>query len=428
MRRGLRSSALAGLAAAAAAACGMSQPVTPPDCDPDDGGLQLSEGFCAYIFADDLGRARHLTVADNGDVYVRLGESGEAGGGIAALRDTTGDGRADLVHYFEESVGTGIAVQDGYLFYSTDVSVHRYAMDRGELVPSGEPETIIAGFPDSGSHGAKSFAFDGAGAIFVNAGAPSNACEASERRAPETPGHDPCPELELTGGVWRYDANEPGQQHRAANRYSTGIRNAVALAWNPVAGRAYAVQHGRDQLDSLWPDVFTTEQNAELPSEELLLLEQDADFGWPYCYHDPQRGRVLSPEYGGDGAETDRCARHPDPLVAFPAHWAPNDLLFYSGDQFPDRYHGGAFVAFHGSWNRAPLEQRGYKVVFVPMTGSEVTGDWEIFADDFAGIDPIESADDAEFRPMGLAFGEDGTMYVSDSQVGRIWRIIYTAE
>lgn len=424
MRRWFKLSAVPFLAIAAA--CAESQGEVLPACDPTNGGIELPEGFCATIFADELGNARHLAVADNGDVFVRLGSLDDEDGGIVALRDTTGNGRADVVSHFEESEGTGIAIHDGHLYYSTDVSVHRYALAEGELVPSGQPETIVEGFPDTGSHGAKSMAFDGSGSIFVNSGAPSNNCEASESRTPETPGRDPCPQLELSGGVWRYDAAENGQQHGTDNRYATGIRNAVALAWNPVAGGAYAVQHGRDQLDSLWPELFTAEQNAEAPSEDLLRLEQDADFGWPYCYHDPQQGRrVVAPEYGGDGSETDRCEGYPDPLVAFPGHWAPNDLLFYSGEQFPERYRGGAFVAFHGSWNRAPLPQDGYKVTFVPFRAAEPAGDWEVFADGFPATRPIEGSQDVEFRPVGLAQGPDGSLYISESSEGRIWRVMY---
>ena len=115
----------------------------------------------------------------------------------------------------------------------------------------------------------------------------------------------------------------------------------------------------------------------------------------------------------------------PDTLVSFPAHWGPNDLLFYTGEHFPERYRGGAFIAFHGSWNRAPFPQGGYNIVFVSMQNGAVTGEWEVFADGFKGAEPLMSPRDAVYRPTGLAQGPDGAVYISDSMTGRIWRVVY---
>ena len=144
------------------------------------------------------------------------------------------------------------------------------------------------------------------------------------------------------------------------------------------------------------------------------------------CYYDHIQGKkLLGPEYGGDGSEVGRCSGTEDPILAFPGHWAPNDLIFYDGDQFPERYREGAFIAFHGSWNRAPLEQKGFNVIFAPFEYGRPVGDYEVFADSFAGAAPIEAPGDARHRPMGLAEGLDGSLYVSDSVKGRIWRIVY---
>jgi glucose/arabinose dehydrogenase len=162
----------------------------------------------------------------------------------------------------------------------------------------------------------------------------------------------------------------------------------------------------------------------EKPAEEFVLIGQGSDFGWPYCYYDPASDtKVLAPEYGGDGREVGRCAEKDDPLIAFPAHWAPNGLHFYRGDQFPAEYNGGAFIAFHGSWNRAPMPQGGYNVVFAPFEGNEPTGEWSVFADGFAGSDV--SPRGAAHRPVGIAEGPDGSLYVSDDAGGRIYRILY---
>ncbi len=112
--------------------------------------------------------------------------------------------------------------------------------------------------------------------------------------------------------------------------------------------------------------------------------------------------------------------------MAFPGHWAPDGLLFYTGEMFPESYRGGAFIAFHGSWNRAPLPQGGYKVVFVPFAGDEPAGSYEVFADGFAGENVGPRS--ALHRPMGLAQGPDGSLYITDDRRGRIWRVFYTGD
>jgi len=198
----------------------------------------------------------------------------------------------------------------------------------------------------------------------------------------------------------------------------------LAVAWHD--GSLYLVQHGRDQLDTLWPKFFNQQQNAELPAEEFLRVADGGTYAWPYCYYDWQQNkRVLMPEYGGDGTMEADCAKYPAPLVGFPGHFAPNALLFYTGTQFPEKYRGGAFIAFHGSWNRAPLPQAGYRIAFVPFRRGTVTGPWETFADGFAGKMPLARPEDAVARPTGLAQGPDGSLYISDSVKGTIWRVVY---
>jgi mono/diheme cytochrome c family protein len=184
-------------------------------------------------------------------------------------------------------------------------------------------------------------------------------------------------------------------------------------------------QHGRDQLHTDWPDLYKPDEEATLPSEELLTLTQSGDYGWPECYYDPFRSAlVLAPEYGGDGGKKQGpCGGKVAPIAVFPAHWAPNGMAFYDKDQFPDRYHHGVFIAFHGSWNRAPFPQGGYNVVFQGLAGGKASGQCEIFADGFAGA--VESPDRAAHRPSGVAVGPDGSLYVSDDVHGRIYKIVY---
>ncbi|MFW5656305.1 MAG: PQQ-dependent sugar dehydrogenase [Bacteroidota bacterium] len=388
-------------------------------------GLTLKEGFSAMVVADNLGRGRHIAVNDNGDIYVSLRQENKDGG-VAALRDTTGDGKADIIRYFSEHAGTGIGLYKGYLYVGPDYGVYRYKMTNGQLVPDSEAEAIATGFPDQGQHAVKPFTFDDEGNIYVNVGGPSNACM-EETRTKGSPGMDPCPQLERQAGIWRFKAEELNQDQVADGyRYATGIRNAVALDWNHANNTLYVVQHGRDQLHQFFPDIYTEQESADLPAEEFFLVEEGSDFGWPYCYYDQlQDKKVLAPEYGGDGSTTGRCEDKVDPIMAFPGHVAPNDLLFYTGNQFPERYQNGAFIAFHGSWNRGPFEEEGFYVMFVPMKNGLPSGDWEIFADGFAGGGPIENTGDAQYRPCGLAEGPDGSLYVVDSNDGRLWRISY---
>lgn len=400
-------------------------------CDADHGGLSLPPGFCAQVVAEDLGHARHLVVTRNDDVYVAIADRDGVTGGIAGLRDSTGDGRLNEQIRFGERGGTGIGLYDGYLYFGEDRRVIRYRLHDEHLGPEDDPEVIAYDFPQQNQHSARSLAFDNNGSLFVNAGAPSNNCQREDRQL-GSPGLVPCPELTHGGGIWRFDATTRGQTQKDGQRYASGIRNAVAMAWNLREDHLYAMPHGRNLLGRNWPHLFDDQTNAEQPSEELIRVTEGSHFGWPYCYHDPIRGqRVLAPEYGGDGSKVHNCDRYPPPEMAFPAHMAPNDLLFYRGSGFPEHFRGGAFIAFHGSRDRAPLEQRGYKVAFLPADEEgrlKTEEDWHVFADGFAGNKPPRTPDEARFRPMGLAQGPDGSLYISDSQQGRIWRVHYIGE
>lgn len=399
-------------------------------CDADNGGITLPDGFCATVFADGLGRVRHIVVRDDGTVFAAAagGRGGNPPGGIIALRDTDGDGKADVTERFGPSQGgTGIDLRGEWLYFAPDDGLMRFRIPAGATQPEGEAETLITGLPSDRSHAAKSIALSADGnRVFVNIGSPSNTCQGPGGREVNRPGQDPCPELERRAGIWVFDANRAGQTQADGERFATGIRNAVAIAIHPQNGELYVVQHGRDNLPQGWPDLYEPERGAELPAEEFLHVQQGDDFGWPYCYYDPQQQKkVLAPEFGGDGNEVGRCADKKNPIYGFPAHWAPNDLLFYTGSMFPEKYRNGVFVAFHGSWNRAPQPQAGYNVTFLPMSNpTTAAGPHEVFADGFAGgqMQPGEAA----HRPTGLAQGPDGSLYVTDDSGGRIWRIVYS--
>jgi glucose/arabinose dehydrogenase len=390
-----------------------------PVCDPDNGGITLPQGFCAVVVADSLGPARHFVVAPNGDLFVALRNLRDAKGGVIALRDTNRDGRMDVRERFGDNGGSGIALRGNDLYFGTDDAVLRYRLPNGALRPAGAPDTIVGQLATGRSHSAKTIALRG-NDLFVNIGSPSNACQLQDRQ-PQSPGQDPCPELETRAGIWRFDVRRTGQTQRDGERWATGIRNAVAITVDS-RGTLWAAQHGRDNLVQNWPAHFDTTESAELPAEELLRVSRGDDFGWPYCFYDgAARKKVLAPEYGGNGETVGRCARVKHPVAAMPAHWAPNGLVIYEARQFPARYRGGAFIAFHGSWNRAPRPQGGYNVVFVPFSGDSA-GAYEVFATGFPGESVQPNS--ARHRPTGLAVGPDGSLYISDDRGGRIWRVV----
>lgn len=324
----------------------------------------------------------------------------------------------------ELPITTGLAVGGDHLYFSDSTTVSRIALGDA-LMPGGEVETVVEGFPEQQSHADKALAFDGEGNLYVNVGAPSNACQ-EEPRTPGSPGQRPCPQLERQAAIWRFPAGATGLSQSDGERFVTGTRNVLAMDWNASAGALLFAMHGRDQLNSLWPDLFDDDDNAEMPAEELHRAEAGADYGWPYTFFDPRTGsRLVSPEYGGDGEQEAEAGRYRTPLQTFPAHWAPNDLLFYTADAFPQRYRGGAFIAWHGSWNRAPLPQEGYRVTFVAFSGGEPAGEPEDFLTGFKGGEDFTDPSRATYRPMGLGVSPDGTLYVSETVGGRVWRVGY---
>jgi len=389
-------------------------------------GLDLPAGFCATEFATDAGQPRHLAVADNGAVYVNLANAVD-GHGLMALRDSDGDGIADTRKSFGEGGGTGLAIHDGWLYAATVTDIYRYKLG-DSLVPEGKPEHLVSDLPRQTTHSARGLAVGNDGMLYVNNGAPSNACQESDR-SPGSKGQDPCPLLEEHAGIWQFSATETGQTFSADKRFATGIRNMFALTYHD--GQLYGAQHGRDQLYSNWSDRFTQKQSAHLPAEELFAIDKDDNFGWPFCYYDPnQKEKVLGPEYGGDGSKIGRCDQFEKPIAAYPAHWAPMAILFHDGDAFGDKYNNGAFIAFHGSWNRAPSPQAGYRVIFQPFKDGKPTGNYEDFAgaEGFTGKAEIKSPGSAEHRPAGLAQGPDGALYISDDAGGTIFRVIHDGD
>jgi glucose/arabinose dehydrogenase len=385
-------------------------PGTHPACDPDNAGLVLPPGSCATLVVSGVGPVRQLAVAPNGDLYAAIGSGSR---GVLALRDTNGDGKPDQRAGFAPGGANDVQIRDGYIYVALDDRILRYRLTAGKLEPEGKQETIVEDLPDNGNHKAKSLAFGPGDAMYVTIGSATNSCQEADRKA-RSPGKDPCRELDQRAGIWQFSAEKPGQRFQDGRRFATGLRNALALTTEPKSGALYAAVHGRDQLGDNWG--FSAEVNANNPAEELVRVGQGDDFGWPYCYYSNEhRKKVLAPEYGGDGEKVGRCASAKDPLLAFPGHWAPLALAFYNGQQFGAKYKGGLFVAFHGSWNRAPLPQAGYRVVFVPFANGKPSAAYSTFA--------ISKEGPTTLRASGLAVAPDGSLYISADQNEKIWKV-----
>lgn len=408
-------------------------------CDADNAGLTLPAGFCALVVADltedgQPAQARHMAVTPNGDVFVAINSPDNQNPpfGIIGLRDRDGDGHADEQSQFSPGLGgSGIAWDDGRLFFGANDRVLRFRLPSGRLAPADNPDVVVSGLPSSGDHISKTVVLRDHRQLFVNIGSASNSCQVANRQL-ESPGVFPCPELPIRAGVWLFDARGTNQTEASGTHYATGYRNLVALAINPFNRELYTVQQGRDMLFENWPQFYTQDQSANLPAEEMARVTRGSNNGWPYCYFDAiaEHKKVLAPEYGGDGhrvrgAQGIDCASFNQPLLTFGAHWSPDGMLFYTGDQFPQRYRGGAFVAFHGGFNRAPEPNEGFQVQFVPFgSGGTPSGAAETFADGFAGsTGPLPAT--AKHRPVGVTQGPDGSLYVSDDKGGRIYRIVF---
>jgi len=427
---------LSGLAFISLIQC--SSPIESPPGDPDNGGLFLPDNFVALVVVDSIGRTRHIAVNDNWDIYAQLSRS-EDGKGTVALRDIDNDGKADSIVRFGDYVdkgqsATGVTIHNGYLYTSTKRMIYRNKLTDGELVPTSETEVVFTDMEENigkNWHATKPLAFDNKGNMYVPFGSPSDACQDIEKYGPVglPGGHglDPCPELETQAGIWRFDADRIGLTQEDGEKFATGIRSIVGMEWNPNDQSLYAVGNGIDNFHTIFPDRYSSWQAALLPSETLMKVTEGSNYGWPYAYYDQmQKKNVLQPGYGGDGIMVGRASEFDEPVIGFPGHWAPMDVMIYHGIQFPERYNNGAFIAFHGSTDRPPYPQAGFIVCFAPFDeDGKSTGEWEVFADGFTGIDTVVNTSDAVYRPMGLSTGPDGSIYISESNQGKIWRVMY---
>ena len=343
-------------------------------CPADNGGISLPKGFCATIFADNVGHARQLVVAPDGTVYVNTwsgvyynNDRCPAGGFLVALKDTKGTGRADVVNRFGRQFaegghgGTGIALYKYWLYAEINDRIVRYALKDGEIAPTQKAETVLSGMPITGDHPMHAFTIDANGNLFVEMGSATNTCEI-KNRMPHSKGNDPCTELETRAGIWRYDANKLDQKFSPAERYATGLRNGEGFDFDE-AGRLFVTQHGRDQLHEDWPELYSVRARFRSSGRRgrgaegrraitagrtatSTALSKSSCWRRSMAATVARRSGLRQKTAAGRGVSR-RIGRRTISRST-------------RASMFPKVYRGGAFIAFHGSWNRAPGPQGGY--------------------------------------------------------------------
>ena len=305
--------------------------------------LTLPQGFSANVVADSLGSLRHLALNKNGDIYVKLNALKE-GKGILFLSDTDQDGKMDKTVGFANYPGTGIRIQGNMLYSSSNTGVYKYELNaQGQVIDTSKATKIVQGLVDKGRDNAKAITLDGNNNLYVAVGSYDESCV-------DAAGHGiaNCPLLDSVGGIWQFSTNKLDQSYSEGVHYATGLKNVVGMDWNEATKSLFGTMHGRGGLHEGFPKLYTQDQDQSLPAETLYELGKGANGGWPYVYYDPvQHKKIVSPEYGGDGKKS-VDSKYIDPVTNFPAHLAPNDLLFYTGDMFPKKYKNGAFLVFHG--------------------------------------------------------------------------------
>ncbi len=344
--------------------------------------LKAPPGFHISVFAEQVEGARMMIFTPGGVLLVS--ESGE--GKVVALPDSKHAGKAERTVTVLDGLNEphGLAFYEGKLYVAENDAVRRYNWDEANLRASNPQK--LADLPTGGGHSTRTVLFHG-GKMYVSAGSSCNVCiEKDPRRAT----------------VMEFNPDGSGQKI-----FAKGLRNAVGLAVNPKTETVWVTVNGRDWLGD------------DLPPETIYDLGKDGgDGGWPYCYGD----RVPDSNFTKPG--DNRCQSVLEPKVQMQAHSAPLGLAFYQGSRFPAEYRNNIFVAFHGSWNRSV--PTGYKVVRVKLDdkGQPIGG-----AEDFitGWLAPGEKQKGRWMgRPVGIVFGSDGTMYLSDDAEGAIYRITYS--
>ena len=337
--------------------------------------LHLPPGFTSSVFASGLSGPRMIAFSPDGTLFVAERNTGR----ILAYPDPGHAGRtagAVVVASGLNQDPTSLDFADGSLFVGERTRVTRFTLGAGPRATN--PQVIIANLPDAGNHVTRTVLVGPDHRLYVSIGSSCNVCiESDPHRA----------------AVWVYNLDGSG-----GRPFAHGLRNAVGLAINPWSEQIWVTNNGRDLLGD------------DVPPETVYALADGGNYGWPRCH----AGTLIDPDFGHAGD----CNGIGQPVVKMQAHSAPLGLAFDNAGPFPKQYHG-LFVAFHGSWNRSV--PTGYKVVFVPLDDhGNVAGPVRDFATGW-----LHSTESRTGRPVGLAVGPDGALYVSDDTAGLIYRIAY---
>jgi len=334
-------------------------------------------GFRVNVFATNFKRPRWLTVAPNGDIFLADMGAGE----IIVMRDPGHTGGAQVREVFVSGQRRpfGIAFHENYVYVGNTNEVVRFAYDPKTSKRLGEAEHLLD-LP-TGGHDTRSLAFSADGKhLFIGVGSESNIDTGEDPRRAAVTVCDP--------------------DGKNARRFATGLRNPVGLGLEPATGEIWMTVNERDELgDDLPPDYFTS-------------IKDGGFYGWPYSYIGDNVDPRVKPQ------KPDLVARAIIPEVLLGAHVAPLQFAFYTAKQFPESYWGGAFVAEHGSWNRAM--RAGYQIAFVAFKNGKPSADPVPF---MTGLVPDPAGPDVLGRPVGVAVAPDGSLLVSDDGAGVIYRI-----
>lgn len=349
------------------------------------GMIKAPEGFRVEVFARDLINPRMLAVSDAGILYATRRSVGD----VVMIRDEDGDGRAETVRSVASRPGMhGIAFDGDQVFLVTVNDV--YASDVKADGTFGEMRRIIDDLPDAGQHPNRTIAVGPDDMLYISVGSTCNACD------------EPNPE-----NATMLRATKDGKSRTI---FAKGLRNTIGFDWEPTSGELYGMDHGIDWLGD------------QVQIEELNLIEQHKQYGWPYIYG---MGEINPQDNPPEGMTLEQWKKlSTDPLLGYTAHSAPMQMAFYDAAQFPAEYSGDAFVAMRGSWNRRPPS--GYEVVRVNFEGGKPVG-IEKFLEGF-----LIEKEDGDFgylaRLAGIAVGPDGALFVADDSNGIVYRVTHSGE
>lgn len=342
--------------------------------------ITVAEGFSVSIYAENVENARLLRFTQSGDLLVASTNLNQI---VLLHRDANNDGKSDSKRILLDKLNgpNGMDFYQDWLYIAETDAIGRikFNHETGETI--GEYQHIITGLPDGGNHWRKTLRFGPDNLMYVTMGSSCNVCEEDDKRR---------------ATMVRYNPDGSNEEI-----FAKGLRNSAGFDWSPVDGHIYATDNGRDMLGDNFPHC------------ELNKVEQGNHYGWPYANDD----KIPDPDYGKNNAAIVNASIAP--AFQFQPHNAPLGITFIRGTNLPVQYHNAAVVALHGSWNRS--EKDGYKVVTLQWDSNN-----KIVQKDF--LTGLLVDDDVIGRPVDVAEGPDGAIYISDDYANVVYRVAYAEQ